>query len=179
MTASERRVLTLPNQTRRWHFSGPVAEALCEPPFAGSVEKCRDRRKRPLPDHYRRFWRTAAERPHYKSATVRDRPSRRSVLTKDDPASSKRLSAAQRPGGGETRPGEREARPTAGDSLNAGSGSDNGLTGLVSSECTPHNTGCYIASTFRFARLNLLSSAPMRFTTPITGRPAVIYRVNA
>jgi hypothetical protein len=30
--------------------------------------------KRPLPDHRRRFRRTAAERPHFKTVTVRDRP---------------------------------------------------------------------------------------------------------
>jgi hypothetical protein len=62
----------LSTQTRRWHFSGPVADALCEPPFADFVEKCRDRWKRPLLDHCRRFGRTAAERPHFKSATVSD-----------------------------------------------------------------------------------------------------------
>mgnify|MGYP000123363938 CR=1 FL=1 len=52
--------------------SGPVADALCEPPFADFVEKCRDRWKQPLLDHCQWFGRTAADRPHFKSTTVSD-----------------------------------------------------------------------------------------------------------
>ena len=60
--------------TRRRRFSGPVTGALCKLPFAGFVEKCRVRGKRPLPDNFRRFRKTGAEWPQFKTATVRDRP---------------------------------------------------------------------------------------------------------
>jgi hypothetical protein len=51
-----------------------VADVLCNPPFAEFVEKCRFRWKRPLPGSCRRFGKTAAERPHFKTVTVRERP---------------------------------------------------------------------------------------------------------
>ena len=60
--------------TRRRCFCGPVADVLCRRPLADFVEQCRVRWKQPFPDHCRRFGRTTAERPHLKSATVRDRP---------------------------------------------------------------------------------------------------------
>jgi hypothetical protein len=60
--------------TRRWRFSGPVPDVLCKSPFAELVAKCRARWKRPLPDNCRRLWNTAAERPHFKTVTVRERP---------------------------------------------------------------------------------------------------------
>ena len=69
--SDELQVSTL---TRRRRFSGPVTGALCKLPFAGFVEKCRVRGKRPLPDNFRRFRKTGAEWPQFKTATVRERP---------------------------------------------------------------------------------------------------------
>jgi hypothetical protein len=51
-----------------------VTDVLCKPPFADFVEKWGDRWKRPLPDNCRQFWKTAAERPRFKTVTVRERP---------------------------------------------------------------------------------------------------------
>ena len=67
--AREGAVSTL---TRPWRFRSRVAGALCKRPLTDFLEQCRVRCKRPLPDNCRRFWRTAAKRPHFKTATVRD-----------------------------------------------------------------------------------------------------------
>jgi hypothetical protein len=60
--------------TRRRHLCGRVADVLCKRSPADFVGQCGVRWKQPLPDHCQLFWRTPAERPHFKSATVRDRP---------------------------------------------------------------------------------------------------------
>jgi hypothetical protein len=60
--------------TCRWRFSGRLTGVPCKPPFAEFVEIHRIRCKRSSPDSCRRFGKTAAEWPQFKTVTVRYRP---------------------------------------------------------------------------------------------------------